>query len=209
MLRNVNTRAPCPRRVPTASLQLAVAHSMVPMPCHHHSPCPLTLQIVWNTCNMKHVQHPHETDETFKAYTYNICVKHMHHQIKHLQLANMKTCTRTYSCNIYVEHVPTSISDRLQHTSITNETFWTTPLKHLQHGSKTIAICATSPIYLCNIHMKQLQHTSETSKTLETYTCNMRFHRNISLLRSCVTTATMSFMCFFLEYPKEFRGSCV
>jgi hypothetical protein len=28
-------------------------------------------------------------------------------------------------------------------------------------------------IYFCNIYMKPLQHTSETSKTLETYTCNI------------------------------------
>ena len=94
-------------------------------------------------------------------------------------------------------------------TVCTYETFWTIPLKHLQHGSKTLTICATSPIYLCNIHIKQLQHTSETSKTLKTYAYNMRFHRNISLLRLCVTTATASFMCFFLEYPKKFHGSCV
>jgi hypothetical protein len=31
------------------------------------------------------------------------------------------------------------------------------------------------PNLLCNIRTKHLQHTSETSKTLETYTCNMRF----------------------------------
>jgi hypothetical protein len=36
-------------------------------------------------------------------------------------------------------------------------------LKHLQHPS----------IYFCNIHMKQLQYTSKTSKTLETYVCNI------------------------------------
>jgi hypothetical protein len=37
-------------------------------------------------------------------------------------------------------------------------------------------------IYFCNICMKHLQHTSKTSETLETYSCNMRFQRNISLL---------------------------
>ena len=35
------------------------------------------------------------------------------------------------------------------------------------------------PIYYCNIRMKHLQHTSETSKIIETYACNMRFQRNI------------------------------
>jgi hypothetical protein len=33
--------------------------------------------------------------------------------------------------------------------------------------------------YFCNIHMIHLQHISET---LETYSCNMRYGRNISLL---------------------------
>jgi hypothetical protein len=37
-------------------------------------------------------------------------------------------------------------------------------------------------VYFCNIHMKQLQRTSERSKTLETYAFKMRFQRNISLL---------------------------
>ena len=43
----------------------------------------------------------------------------------------------------------------------------------LQHAFETLATyttCATSPIYFCNIHMIQLQHTSETT---ETYNCNM------------------------------------
>jgi hypothetical protein len=39
-------------------------------------------------------------------------------------------------------------------------------------------------VYFCNIQMKQWQHTSKTSETLETNAYNMRFHRNISLLRS-------------------------
>jgi hypothetical protein len=36
------------------------------------------------------------------------------------------------------------------------------PLKHLQHVQHPL-------IYFCNIKIKQLQHTSEMSKTLETY----------------------------------------
>ena len=38
------------------------------------------------------------------------------------------------------------------------------------------------PIYFCNIYMKQLQHTSETSETLDTHFCNMCFQLNISSL---------------------------
>jgi hypothetical protein len=40
--------------------------------------------------------------------------------------------------------------------------------------------------------MKQVQHTSETSETLETYACNMRFHHDISLLRSRIAAAMAS-----------------
>jgi hypothetical protein len=43
-------------------------------------------------------------------------------------------------------------------------------LKHLQHMQ---LVQLTTPIYFCNIHMEQLQHTSEMSKTFETYTCNI------------------------------------
>ena len=38
------------------------------------------------------------------------------------------------------------------------------------------------PIYFCNIHTKPLQHTFKTTKTLETYACNMRFQHNVTLL---------------------------
>jgi hypothetical protein len=64
------------------------------------------------------------------------------------------------------------------------------PLKHLQHMQH-----AQHPRFIfANIHMKQLQYTSETSETL----LNMRFHRNISLLRLRIavpmaSTATTTF----------------
>jgi hypothetical protein len=52
----------------------------------------------------------------------------------------------------------------------TDETVWTNacnmPLKHLQHMQHPL-------IYFCNIHMKLLQHTSETSETIKTYICNI------------------------------------
>ena len=48
-------------------------------------------------------------------------------------------------------------------------------------------ICNIS-IYLWNIHMKRLQHTSETSEIIETYSCNIRFQCNISLLLSRMET---------------------
>jgi hypothetical protein len=36
---------------------------------------------------------------------------------------------------------------------------------------------AEHPDLLCNIHMIQLQYTSETFKTIETYSCNIRRER--------------------------------
>jgi hypothetical protein len=45
------------------------------------------------------------------------------------------------------------------------------PLQHMQHPGLNL-----------QHGRKHLQHTSETSETLETYVCNMRFQRNISLL---------------------------
>jgi hypothetical protein len=41
------------------------------------------------------------------------------------------------------------------------------PLKNLQHASGTLGKICNIPIYFCNIHMKHLQHTSGTSKTLK------------------------------------------
>jgi hypothetical protein len=42
------------------------------------------------------------------------------------------------------------------------------PLKQLQQ----IQHVQHPPIYLCNIHMKLLQHASETFETIEMYICN-------------------------------------
>jgi hypothetical protein len=52
-------------------------------------------------------------------------------------------------------------------------------MKHLEHKLETYVysycnICNIS-IYFCNINMKHLQHSDETSKTLEIYSCNMGF----------------------------------
>jgi hypothetical protein len=38
------------------------------------------------------------------------------------------------------------------------------------------------PIYFCNINIKHLQRTSETSETLEIYAYNMCFQRNVTCL---------------------------
>ena len=45
-------------------------------------------------------------------------------------------------------------------------------VKHLKH---TLATCVYNHCNICNIDVKHLQHTSEISKTLKTYGCNMRF----------------------------------
>jgi hypothetical protein len=58
----------------------------------------------------------------------------------------------------------------------TDETFGThtcnicvLPLQHMQH-----------PDLLLQYPYEQLQHTSETSETVETYTCNMRFQQTLA-----------------------------
>jgi hypothetical protein len=64
----------------------------------------------------------------------------------------------------------------MKHISETSETLETyscnVPLKHfqhVQHSPKHFQYVQHSPIYFYNIHMIQLQHTSEMSKTIETY----------------------------------------
>jgi hypothetical protein len=59
----------------------------------------------------------------------------------------------------------------------------------LQHPYKTLATYVYSyynicniPIYFCNIDIQHLQRISETSETLEIYSCNIRFQRSIFLL---------------------------
>jgi hypothetical protein len=60
-------------------------------------------------------------------------------------------------------------------------------MKHLEHTFETCVYShynmCNIPISFCNIDIQHLQHTSETSKTLETYYCNMRFQHSIGLLR--------------------------
>jgi hypothetical protein len=58
--------------------------------------------------------------------------------------------------------------------SRTDETFETYVYNHYN-------MC-NIPIYFCNIDIQHLQHTSETSKTLEIYSYNIRFQHNIYLL---------------------------
>ena len=54
--------------------------------------------------------------------------------------------------------------------------------KQTKHLEQTLATCVYSHcsictilVYFCNINAKHLQHTTKTSKTIETYACNMRF----------------------------------
>ena len=61
---------------------------------------------------------------------------------------------------------------KMKHTA---KTFGTLENILLQHASKTIATyatCATSHDLLLQHPMKQMQHTSETLETTETYNCN-------------------------------------
>jgi hypothetical protein len=58
-------------------------------------------------------------------------------------------------------------------------------LKHLQHVQH-------SSMYFCNIKMKQLQHTSETSETLKTYICNIGERKGEQQQRSRASNSTMA-----------------
>ena len=55
----------------------------------------------------------------------------------------------------------------------TGETFLNKCLQHVAETLATYVTCATSSIYFCNIHEKQLQHTFKTTETPETYICNV------------------------------------
>jgi hypothetical protein len=58
-------------------------------------------------------------------------------------------------------------------------------MKHLEHTLATYVYshCNMCNIltYFCDIQMKDMQYPDKTSKTLETYACNMRFQRNVTL----------------------------
>jgi hypothetical protein len=119
--------------------------------------------------------------------------KHMQHPDRTLTTCNMKTLTVIEDWNRWniLEHVvASSVWKHMQHPDQKdcnirleiNETFWTNacnmPLKHLQHMQHVQYLL----IYFCNIHMKQLQHTSETPKTLETYICNIGERKAVRLV---------------------------
>jgi hypothetical protein len=59
-------------------------------------------------------------------------------------------------------------------------------MKHLEHTLETYVYSHFNMcnilIYFCNINIKHLQYTSETSKTLETYACNMCFSAQCHLV---------------------------
>jgi hypothetical protein len=64
-------------------------------------------------------------------------------------------------------------------------------------------------IYIYNTDIKYLKHTSETSETLETYVCNTRFQRNISLLfGNGDSSARGVHRCKIRRSGGERRGKC-
>jgi hypothetical protein len=53
-------------------------------------------------------------------------------------------------------------------------------MKHLDPTLETYVynhcnMCNIISVYFCNIDVKHMQHTYETSETLEIYACNMHF----------------------------------
>jgi hypothetical protein len=59
-------------------------------------------------------------------------------------------------------------------------------MKHLEHTLEAYVYSHCNmrniSIYFYNIDINHLPHTYETCETLETYACNMRFQRNVTLL---------------------------
>ena len=81
-------------------------------------------------------------------------------------------------------------------------------MKHMEKALATYVYSHSSicniPIYFCNIHMKHLQHTSET---FETYTCNMRFQQNLTTEREehCTTGSD----CAVVVEKEDDSGVCI
>jgi hypothetical protein len=64
------------------------------------------------------------------------------------------------------------------------------------------------PIYFCDIHLKYLLHTSETSETLKTYACNMRFQQNMAVRRAEHSIAGSRLCDCGGEGGWQWAGSC-
>jgi hypothetical protein len=94
-----------------------------------------------------------------------------------------------YACNMHVYAI--SIS-----------TFATSRYSRCNMCNIPIHFCNIS-IYFCNTDTKHLQHTSETSKTPETYVCNMHFQCNISLLLGNGSRQFVEFTGVELPAPVE------
>jgi hypothetical protein len=107
----------------------------------------------------------------------NICnIQIEHLQLKHLLQRKIRAdkTFQTYYCNICEKTYATSRSKRLQHTTGTDETFWTNScnmslkhLQHTQHVQHSQSIFATSIWNNCNIALKRLKHLKYTFATYE------------------------------------------
>jgi hypothetical protein len=111
---------------------------------------------IWNCWNIRNIclntyKNTWNTWSHCKIYvtsgwnTCNICVKYMQHLDKHTSNTHLKNKSNIWN-------------------------------RSLQHTCIAIATYATSrSTLICNIHIKLLQHNSETSESLEIYACHMRF----------------------------------
>ena len=85
--------------------------------------------------------------------------------------------------NIQMKHLQHSM--KIPETLALQHSKWNTcnirlkQINHLEHTLETYVYShynmCNIPIYFCNIDIQHLQHTSESSKTLETYSFNIRF----------------------------------
>jgi len=99
-------------------------------------------------CNIR------STSETFQNNSCNIRLK----AVENMLLKQLKTHFKTIA-TIH-KHMNKNTRNIWKHSKTC---CCNMPLKQLQHP----------PIYFCNIHMLQLQHTSELSETIEICNCNI------------------------------------
>jgi hypothetical protein len=94
---------------------------------------------------MKHLKNAPKTHLKTIATIHNIRIKHIQHMCETYAICVWKT--------------------QMKHTSKTSETLENILLQHVSETTATYATCAISPIYFCNIHVKEMQHTSKTPET--------------------------------------------
>jgi hypothetical protein len=125
-----------------------------PLHTHAHAVGPATVAGGYNRWSqlMQYMQHPYlllqHLEETFAPYVRN----------------------SWNTGNIRVKHQEKLENHMCSHCKHSDEITFNIRMKTFE----TLAYICNIQIYFCNIHIKHLQHTSETDETFRTYTWNIR-----------------------------------